>query len=651
MSKLPIREIVLYKHGVGFFVREGETDAQEIVLSFRADEINDVLKSLTVFDRAGGRIVGIHYQTPIDKAQRLADSGLNLSEFGGLRDLMRDLRGRGISITYNEADKGKTLVGRMVGVESQNKGDEKVVILANDGQVRVIPFDDVRSFRITDNQVSKDLSYFLDSSVTEENRRSVSVRFTEGNHQLVVYYIAPSPTWRVSYRVVAESDKNAPTGNALLQGWGLIDNRLDEDLEDIRLTLIAGQPISFIYDLAESRVPHRPTIKDTSRQAVAPMEFAADRAFLEGTLGGSGYSDRELDQLMKGSASSVEYSYSTDPSALARSADVQTQTEDMGELFQYLVMTPVSVKRGESALVPIISTPLKYQRELLYNGDKNSTNPVVALRFDNIGDLTLERGPVTVVEDSTYKGEAIVPFTKANGQLYLPFAVELNIKVREENSSSTHFAGLRFENHFAVEQWYDVTTYTYHIENLTGKPQFLTLEETNLINSTTELFETPTPTSQTLNDVRWQVSLPQKGIVQWVIKTRSLRQHWVEARKVTYDKLNEYLKNRFLDDAKYASLKEIIDTIALIKTLKDKKAKSEGERTTLFAQNEEWRKNIAVLQAGTSDDSFRTRLLKQLEESDDRVTLISRELRATDAKIVACEKRIAQLIGALPSGS
>jgi hypothetical protein len=651
MSKLPIREIVMYKHGVGFFVREGETDDQEIALSFRADEINDVLKSLTVFDRAGGRIVGIHYQTPIDKTQRLAESGLNLSEFGGLRDLMRDLRGRGMSITYNEADKGKTLVGRMVGVESQNKGDEKVVILANDGQVRVIPFDDVRSFRITDDQVSKDLSYFLDSSVTEENRRSVSVRLTEGNHQLVVYYIAPSPTWRVSYRVVAEGDKNAPTGNALLQGWGLIDNRLDEDLEDIRLTLIAGQPISFIYDLAESRVPHRPTIKDTSRQAIAPMEFGAGSEFLDEPMGGKAYADREIDQRMRmvGAAPSVLYAMS--PEAAAKSAHVQTQTSDMGELFQYLVMTPVSVKRGESALVPIISTSLKYQRELLYNGDKNSNNPVVALRFDNIGDLTLERGPVTVVEDSTYKGEAIVPFTKAKGQLYLPFAVELNIKVREETTASTHFAGLHFQNHFVVEQWYNVTTYTYHIENLTGKPQFLTLEETNLINSTTELFETPAPISQTLDDVRWQISLPEKGIVQWVIKTRMLRQQWVEVRKVTYDKLNDYLKNRFLDDAKVASLKEVIDTIALIKNLKDKKAKTEAERTTLFAQNEEWRKNLAVLQASTSDDSFRTRLLKQLEESDDRVTLINRELRATDAKISACEKRIEQLIGALPSGS
>ena len=73
--------------------------------------------------------------------------------------------------------------------------------------------------------------------------------------------------------------------------------------------------------------------------------------------------------------------------------------KDVGEFFQYAVTAPVSVKRGESALVPIIGSEIKYERELLYNRAKLPDHPVVALRFDNSTGLTLERGPVTVVEN------------------------------------------------------------------------------------------------------------------------------------------------------------------------------------------------------------------------------------------------------------
>src|SRR5260221_6501097 len=100
MTTLPVREMVLYKHGVGFFVREGEISAESIALTFRQDEINDVLKSLAVFDRAGGQVLGIHYQTPMDKAARLANSSIRLSDNASIRDLLRDLRGRRATLSF-----------------------------------------------------------------------------------------------------------------------------------------------------------------------------------------------------------------------------------------------------------------------------------------------------------------------------------------------------------------------------------------------------------------------------------------------------------------------------------------------------------------------------------------------------------------------
>src|SRR5690606_13929963 len=79
--------------------------------------------------------------------------------------------------------------------------------------------------------------------------------------------------------------------------------------------------------------------------------------------------------------------------------EIETKSNDTGATFQYIVTAPVSVRRCESALVPIIGKDVKYQRELLYNAAKFPKHPVASLRFDNDTGLTLERGPVTVVED------------------------------------------------------------------------------------------------------------------------------------------------------------------------------------------------------------------------------------------------------------
>src|SRR5947207_15940922 len=90
---LPIRRLTLYKHGVGFVERRGTVEGTAVALAFRADEVNDALKSLLALDRQGGQVRGIHYETPMDREARLAESGIVLGPDHSLLDLLRDLRG------------------------------------------------------------------------------------------------------------------------------------------------------------------------------------------------------------------------------------------------------------------------------------------------------------------------------------------------------------------------------------------------------------------------------------------------------------------------------------------------------------------------------------------------------------------------------
>ena len=246
MATLPIVKMTLYKHGVGYYERRSQIEEETVSLVFMKDEMNDILKSLTAFTVGGGQVLGMDYQTPEDKPALLARSSIQLSAASSLRDLLRDLRGRLVKMVTTS----DTVTGVMVGVDLPGEREPMGATLLSlyvsaAAQVRAMALDEVLELNLLDTRASEDLTYYLETSKAAENKRAVTIRLTPGRTDLVVSYIAPSPTWRVSYRLVADEAANG--GQALLQGWGLFDNTFDEDLENVQLSFVLLSIIPTLY--------------------------------------------------------------------------------------------------------------------------------------------------------------------------------------------------------------------------------------------------------------------------------------------------------------------------------------------------------------------------------------------------------------------
>ena len=95
-AELPVRSVVLYKHGVGYFERAGTLAPGESArLDFKADEMNDVLKSLTIVDQ-GGKVTGLRYDSSIPLEQKLAEFPFRLNDREPLAAMLDQLKGRGL---------------------------------------------------------------------------------------------------------------------------------------------------------------------------------------------------------------------------------------------------------------------------------------------------------------------------------------------------------------------------------------------------------------------------------------------------------------------------------------------------------------------------------------------------------------------------
>src|SRR3990172_1168438 len=70
-APLPVRKVVLYKSGVGYFEHRCQTRAEgAVAIELPSSQLDDVLKSLTVIDLGeGGQVAGVSYTTlaPLDR--------------------------------------------------------------------------------------------------------------------------------------------------------------------------------------------------------------------------------------------------------------------------------------------------------------------------------------------------------------------------------------------------------------------------------------------------------------------------------------------------------------------------------------------------------------------------------------------------------
>ncbi len=651
---LPIRKLTLYKHGISVIERRGDVNGDQLTLTFDVNQMNDVLKSLVVYDRAGGQIRNVAYDAPEDRAAKLERGTIHLSPNHTISDLLRDLRGRQVEVVLRGTT--RTVKGIVVGVELPSSGQENninlgasnnvsqgYVTLLSEAGVETFLIETIERLVILDDGAKSDLDFFLRASVIEPQKRNVVFRLSEGAHDMVVRYLAPSPTWRVSYRLVGETNENGER-EALLQGWGIFDNPFDEELENVNVSLVSGMPISFIYDLYTPFTPQRPEIKEEARVVAAPAEMERAKRAPKGAMMRSMAAEMmpaPAPMMAAGGYAADEESFGGVRDALAVSSTAQAEGQNQGDLFEYRINTPVTVRRGEAAMVPILMTSLPYRKTYVYNRQKQPRNPMVVLRFDNPGELTLERGPITVIENDNYLGEAIFPFTRPNAEVLLAIAVDLGITISEKPKTEQRTNRISLQNHYLLFEEYRWQEVTYEIQNTNSEGVDLLIEHPRDSEATLEP-ESGTPEETTANFYRFKVAVPAgpDGNATHTIRERRLIYRHEQVRNLTYDALSNYLKNRWLDQALANSLRDFLNMQAQLQQLQQRRAGIDQEKNRLTAMQEQARKNMGGLKDTGDEGALRARYVKQLNESEDQLAALEKQRTTLTKEEEALNQRI-----------
>ncbi len=639
---LPIKRVTLYKHGLGFFERRGQVTGQQLRLEFPRPAMDDILKSLVVLDSLG-QVLGLEFETPPDRNENVHKSSLTLSSNSSLTDTLTALRGRNVRVQTSE----QTLEGLVVGVDLESKNPLERAILSlyqtESKSIVKLSLERLESLQILDAVAAGDLEFALQNAKRDEDRSSALLRLSEGEHNLSVSYIAPAPAWRVSYRLIAEETASTESDarDIFVQGWGLFDNTLEEDLDGVELSLMAGMPVSFRYSLFAPNTPERPLVEDTERTVGAPIQFET-MDYMEGV--------KLRPAMMRSAKMAAPAATAPLSSQMMQSSKPVSSGEARGALFAYRVAHPVSVARGQSGMVLLMSAKLKGKRELLYNGAKNPENPVASLRFENSSGFTLERGPITVLEaqatqSAEYAGEAVLEFTPSGAEMIVAFAVELGVKVFEQQTWETHLNRIAVSQGYLLIQEYQTCRTTYEIISQLDKPVVVTLERDRLNGY--DFFETPLPISQTMTLARWKVDVSSKSKLEFVVQERMLQSRYEQVRNITFESLSEYLKGKYLDSSTFEALKSIRNLYAQIESTNAKIGSLEAERERIFARQTQIQGNLAPLARDGDEGRLRSKLVKELDESENRLKTLEKDIENLRSLASTLEQDATKAIAAL----
>ncbi len=276
-ANLPIKRVVLYKNGVGYFEHLGRVrDSQEVTVSFTSGQLNDVLKSLTVLDLSGGRITGVAYGSAAPVERQLGDLRIPTDDKTSLAEFLSALRGARLEVRNGS----NTITGRLLSVERKTRISggttleiDYLSLMTDSGELHTTEISPAFSVRLLDRGLAGKVERLLDlvSAAREPDTRKMVISTAgSGERDLFVSYISEAPVWKTTYRIVLDSKTGA---KPLVQGWAIVDNTVGQDWENVSLSLVAGAPQSFIQNLSQPYYTQRPVIPLPEALSTTPQTY------------------------------------------------------------------------------------------------------------------------------------------------------------------------------------------------------------------------------------------------------------------------------------------------------------------------------------------------------------------------------------------
>lgn len=630
---LPVSRVVLYRSGVGYIERTGTVNGNaRIQLSLREPQMNDILKSLVLVDFDGGRIEPVQYTTRDPLNRVLISYAVNIADNPSRAELLKRLRGVPVEVFTQSPIKGTILSVEERVVRDEKSGQTRTEpmlhLFTNEG-ITTVALSEVSRFRVLDERLQKEMENALAAlaSGLDTNRKVLELAFTgRGQRRVLIGYITEMPLWKMSYRLVIPRE-----GKPLLQGWAIVENTTDEDWENVQITVVSGKPVSFIQNLYEPIYIKRPEYRPRLDVGIMPE---VPQAPLE----------RDAEEMKKraapapdafGGAAGRPLALGEAREAMAESLEPMAEGQAAGALFEYRVQTPVSIRRQQSAMLPVINQTIDAEPVSLYNPGRNAQHPLFGVRLTNTTHLTLMEGPVTVYYDDAYGGDALLDTVEPEDTRVITYALDTNVEVSVDTGGIIReVLTTRIVRGVLEQRTKLLRTTRYTLRNRGTQPRAVLVEQP--YDGEWTLLQ-PSAEERTRDFYRFRRALAANQTDTFEVREERVVSETYALLTADIDSLQLVLRNTRPSEAMRKAIQEIIERRRQIALLQSEVRREQQKIESIERDQERIRQNMAQLDRASD-------LYKQYVQ---KLTQQEREIEGARERIERLQKQISDAQQAL----
>ncbi|MBE9558523.1 MAG: DUF4139 domain-containing protein [Proteobacteria bacterium] len=671
-QELELKRVMLSAGGVGYFEYEAQVEGNATLpLSVRLDQVDDVLKSIVVYDDEGvAGTIRLPGREPL--AQIFRDLPFGPEALSSPVMLLNSLPGAQIRATG-----ARQVEGRLVRVVPEEMAlpdlggvitRHRVSVMSAEG-MQTFLFEDADSVIFTDPELRGQIDEALEaiSAHRTRDRRTLEILSSgAGKRTVRVGYVVAAPLWKASYRLTVTDEK---AEKARLQGWAVLENMSGQEWKDVELTIVSGNPVTFRQALYTAYYVHRPEIpvEVLGRVLPAPDTGAIDmkqlaegeydeefrrsqRAMEPGVVGGMIAMDMAAnvpEESMRLKQEGLATQAMAPPPPPGQARILAAASKEAATQVTFRVPYPVSVESGQSLLVPVIDREVPAQRVALYQPATHDRHPLASVRLTNDGETGLPPGVLTLYETgpggASYVGDAQLSTLPTGDERLVSFALDQKALVDRE-IESTQVIGKGRIVRGVLELTYEQEQHTtYRLKAPAREAREILIEHPRMPGWK---IVKPTEAEVELTDgmyrIRHKLEAGAKAEIEVVLTHPDLQTFALIGQRGNFymafaenGELDPKLKKAF---AEMARLRDVVDG------RQRRMQELEGERQRIHQEQKRIRDNLSRVPHGSD---LQKRYLAKLDQQEDALEALLGEAEQTRLAMEQANKKLGDYIRGL----
>lgn len=652
---LALKRVMLSSGGMGYFEYEATVEGDATLkLTVSLGQVDDVLKSLVVYDDKGG-VGGLSLPGREPLAQAFKDLPFDQNSLGSPGELLTTLKGAQVTVGGSRA-----LTGRVVSVEDDplvlpdNKGTMKRtrVTLYTDRGLQQFILEEAENLQFADPALREKVGQALIAIQGNRAKDARTIDLTmrgQGKRTVRVAYIVEAPVWKASYRLTLGADPTA--ARSALQGWAIVENLSGQDWKDVDLTLVSGRPVAFHQALYNAYYVTRPEV---------PVEIAG--RLMPGIDRGGVTADQRAKssppmpapapyraQQERSVGAMVPPPPPPAPPAGMAAAAEQIEASDAATQVIFKFPRAVSVENGRTLSIPIVDRQVPASRLALYQAETAARNPLAAIRLTNDGESGLPPGIITLYERDkagyvSYVGDARLSGFPVGETRLLAYALDEKIVIERDVAQTDRVASGTIANGALRLSRVVRQTTVYRVRGPAKEPRQLIVVQRRLPGWA---LTKPEAKDVELSEGNYRIPFQLPGGDQtqtFEVVQEQTQQQEIRLVESAADQIRVYAQAREFDAKTRDALTRVLQLQQATAEAQRKVQQVDAERQAIVQEQARLRDNLARVPANSD---LQRRYLATLDKQETDLEALAKRRAEADKAVEAAREVLRTYVGQL----